>query len=122
MKHGPIALIDENMPVVFLATTGPLYEKVISNIREVKARNGKIIAIVNQLTDDLAKYTDDVVVVPETFEEFSPLINVVPLQLLATILQGRRILMWISQEILQNQLLLNKYAYKKLLPFMRKFY
>ncbi len=83
MKHGPIALIDENMPVVFLATTGPLYEKVISNIREVKARNGKIIAIVNQLTDDLAKYTDDVVVVPETFEEFSPLINVVPLQLLA---------------------------------------
>ncbi len=83
MKHGPIALIDENMPVVFLATTGPLYEKVISNIREVKARNGKIIAIVNQLTDDLAKYTDDVVVVPETLEEFSPLINVVPLQLLA---------------------------------------
>ncbi len=83
MKHGPIALIDENMPVVFLATTGPLYDKVISNIREVKARNGKIIAIVNQLNDDLVKYTDDVVTVPETFEEFSPLINVVPLQLLA---------------------------------------
>ncbi|MCX7821592.1 MAG: glutamine--fructose-6-phosphate transaminase (isomerizing) [Brevinematales bacterium] len=83
MKHGPIALIDENMPVVFLATTGPLYDKVISNIREVKARNGRIIAIVNQLTDDLSKYTDDVVIVPETFEEFSPLVNVVPLQLLA---------------------------------------
>ncbi len=83
MKHGPIALIDENMPVVFIATTGPLYEKVISNIREVKARNGKIIAIVNKITDEISKYTDEVVVVPETLEEFSPLINVVPLQLLA---------------------------------------
>ncbi|MGC8765442.1 MAG: glutamine--fructose-6-phosphate transaminase (isomerizing) [Brevinematia bacterium] len=83
MKHGPIALIDENMPVVFLATSGSLFEKVISNIREVKARNGKIIAITNNDIQGIEKYIDELVVVPETLEEFSPLINVIPLQLLA---------------------------------------
>ncbi len=83
MKHGPIALIDENMPVVFLATSGPLFEKVISNIREVKARNGKIIAITNNNAESIEKYIDELIFVPETFEEFSPLINVIPLQLLA---------------------------------------
>jgi glucosamine--fructose-6-phosphate aminotransferase (isomerizing) len=83
MKHGPIALIDENMPVVFLATSGPLFEKVISNVREVKARNGNIIAIVNEKENEITKFADELIEVPQTFEEFSPLINVIPLQLLA---------------------------------------
>jgi len=83
MKHGPIALIDENMPVVFIAPKDPLYDKIISNIREVKARNGRIIVITNEETSSLYEYVDDMIIVPQTIEEFSPIINVIPLQLLA---------------------------------------
>lgn len=83
MKHGPIALIDENMPVVFIAPKDPLYEKIVNNIREVKARNGLIIAISNEQTDDITEYIDDRINVPQTIEEFSPLLNIIPLQLLA---------------------------------------
>ncbi len=83
MKHGPIALIDENMPVVFVAPRDPLYEKIVSNIREVKARNGRIIAVTNEETDDIREHLDDRIIVPSTIEEFSPLLNIIPLQLLA---------------------------------------
>jgi glucosamine--fructose-6-phosphate aminotransferase (isomerizing) len=83
MKHGPIALIDENMPVVFLATNKSAYEKIVSNIQEVKARKGKIIAVVLKGDTQIAELADHVIEVPETEEILSPLITIVPLQLLA---------------------------------------
>jgi glucosamine--fructose-6-phosphate aminotransferase (isomerizing) len=83
MKHGPIALIDENMPVVFLCTNASAYEKIISNIQEVKARKGRIIAIVNKVDEQIESLADHIVVVPETAEILSPLVTIVPLQLLA---------------------------------------
>ncbi|TAL57917.1 MAG: glutamine--fructose-6-phosphate transaminase (isomerizing) [Bacteroidetes bacterium] len=83
MKHGPIALIDENMPVVVIATKGSSYEKVMSNIQEVKARKGKIIAIVTEGDKSAKQYADYVIEIPETDEILVPLISVVPLQLLA---------------------------------------
>ncbi|MCX8028433.1 MAG: glutamine--fructose-6-phosphate transaminase (isomerizing) [Brevinematales bacterium] len=83
MKHGPIALIDENMPVVVIATKGSLYEKIISNIQEIKARNGKVIAIVNENDNEVSKITDYIIPVPYVIEPLSPIINVIPLQLFA---------------------------------------
>jgi glucosamine--fructose-6-phosphate aminotransferase (isomerizing) len=83
MKHGPIALIDENMPVVFLCTNASAYEKIISNIQEVKARKGRIIAVVNKVDDQIKALADHLIVVPETEEILSPLVTIVPLQLLA---------------------------------------
>lgn len=83
MKHGPIALIDEEMPVVVIATNSEHYEKVVSNIQEVKARKGKVIAVVSEGNRDLDNMVDHVVEVPETIEPLSPLINTVPLQLLS---------------------------------------
>lgn len=83
MKHGPIALIDEEMPVVVIATNSEHYEKVVSNIQEVKARKGKVIAIVSEGNSGLNEMVDHVIQVPETIEALSPLINTVPLQLLS---------------------------------------
>jgi glucosamine--fructose-6-phosphate aminotransferase (isomerizing) len=83
MKHGPIALIDEEMPVVFLATNASAYEKIISNIQEVKARKGKIIAIVNKGDTQVKALADHIIEVPEVDEIISPLVTIVPLQLLA---------------------------------------
>jgi glutamine---fructose-6-phosphate transaminase (isomerizing) len=83
MKHGPIALIDEEMPVVVIATNSEHYEKVVSNIQEVKARKGKVIAIVSEGNNGLNEMVDHVIQVPETIEALSPLINTVPLQLLS---------------------------------------
>lgn len=83
MKHGPIALIDENMPVVVIATKKGHYEKVVSNIEEVKSRNGKIIAIINEGDDTLKELADYYIEIPSSEELFSPLFTVVPLQLLA---------------------------------------
>lgn len=83
MKHGPIALIDEEMPVVVIATNSEHYEKVVSNIQEVKARKGKVIALVSEGNRDLDDLVDHVIEVPETIEPLSPLINTVPLQLLS---------------------------------------
>jgi len=83
MKHGPIALIDEEMPVIVIATKGASYEKVVSNIQEVKARKGKIIAIVTEgdrVVKDLADHTIEI---PETADPLVPLLSVVPLQLLS---------------------------------------
>lgn len=83
MKHGPIALIDEEMPVVFLATNSSAYEKIVSNIQEVKARKGKIIAIVNEGDTQIRNLVDHVIEVPATEEVLSPLVTIVPLQLLS---------------------------------------
>jgi glucosamine--fructose-6-phosphate aminotransferase (isomerizing) len=83
MKHGPIALIDEEMPVVVIATNSEHYEKVVSNIQEVKARKGKVIAVVSEGNRDLDHVVDHVIEVPETIEPLSPLVNTVPLQLLS---------------------------------------
>jgi glucosamine--fructose-6-phosphate aminotransferase (isomerizing) len=83
MKHGPIALIDEEMPVVVVATNSAHYEKVISNIQEVKARKGKIIAVVTEGDTKVKEMADYVIEVPETDESLSPLINTIPLQLLS---------------------------------------
>ncbi len=83
MKHGPIALIDEDMPVVFLATNKSAYEKIVSNIQEVRARKGRIIAVVNTGDTQIRGLADHVIEVPQTEELLSPLITVLPLQLLA---------------------------------------
>jgi glucosamine--fructose-6-phosphate aminotransferase (isomerizing) len=83
MKHGPIALIDEEMPVVVIATSSEHYEKVVSNIQEVKARKGKVIAVVSEGNHGLDGLVDHVIEVPETIESLSPLINTIPLQLLS---------------------------------------
>lgn len=83
MKHGPIALIDENMPVVVVAPRTGQYEKIVSNIQEVKARNGKIIAIVSKGDKEINEMADHVIEIDDTLECFSPLITTVPLQLLS---------------------------------------
>jgi glucosamine--fructose-6-phosphate aminotransferase (isomerizing) len=83
MKHGPIALIDEEMPVFVIATKGTSYEKVVSNIQEVKARKGKIIAIVTEGDTQVKGMADYIIEIPETDEILVPLVSVVPLQLLS---------------------------------------
>jgi glucosamine--fructose-6-phosphate aminotransferase (isomerizing) len=83
MKHGPIALINEGMPVVFVATKGTQYDKVISNIEEVRARGGKIIAVATEGDTTMKRYSDHVVYIPDVLECLQPLLAVVPLQLLA---------------------------------------
>lgn len=83
MKHGPIALIDEEMPVVVLATNESAYEKIISNIQEVKARKGRIIAITTENDELINNLAEFVIKIPRTAEPFSPMVSVVPLQLLA---------------------------------------
>ena len=87
MKHGPIALIDENMPVVVVATKDDTYDKIISNIQEIKARKGKVIAIVTEGDEIIKKMADYVLEVPETLPAFSGLLAVIPLQLSLIILQ-----------------------------------
>ena len=83
MKHGPIALIDSDMPVVVIATHNKMYEKVLSNIQEIKARQGKVIALVSKGDDTISRIADEVIELPSTMECFEPLIDVIPLQLLA---------------------------------------
>ncbi|MDE2942986.1 MAG: glutamine--fructose-6-phosphate transaminase (isomerizing) [Gemmatimonadota bacterium] len=83
MKHGPIALIDEDMPVVFMAPRGAVYSKVLVNIEEVKTRGGRVIALVTQRDTDLAGKVDHLIPVPATLPLLQPIVNVVPLQLLA---------------------------------------
>ena len=83
MKHGPIALIDENMPVVFIAPQDRIHEKVISNIQEVKARKGQVIAIVNHEDDVIAGMADHLVRIPRTVDFLTPMLTSIPLQLLA---------------------------------------
>ncbi|WP_163517197.1 glutamine--fructose-6-phosphate transaminase (isomerizing) [Gelidibacter japonicus] len=83
MKHGPIALIDENMPVIIIATKKGHYDKVVSNIQEIKARKGKIIGIVTEGDVNVRELADHVIEVPETLENLSPLLTTIPLQLLS---------------------------------------
>ncbi len=83
MKHGPIALIDDHMPVVFIATRDSSYEKIVSNIQEVKARRGRVIAVVTEGDTVLPEMAEFVVEVPQTLEPLMPLVSVVPLQLLS---------------------------------------
>ncbi len=83
MKHGPIALIDKNMPVVFIATTDRVYAKVLNNIEEVRTRGGKVIAIANEQNNEISEMVDHVLYVPETIDVLTPILSVIPLQLLA---------------------------------------
>jgi glucosamine--fructose-6-phosphate aminotransferase (isomerizing) len=83
MKHGPIALIDENMPVIVVAPNNGHYEKLVSNVQEVKARSGKVIAIVTKGDTDILQSADHVIEIPETLEALTPLLTVIPLQLLS---------------------------------------
>ncbi|MEZ4899249.1 MAG: glutamine--fructose-6-phosphate transaminase (isomerizing) [Saprospiraceae bacterium] len=83
MKHGPIALIDAEMPIVVLALKDKAYDKVISNIEEIKSRHGKVIAIISEGDDAMKRQVDDYIEIPAVMEYFAPLVSVVPLQLLA---------------------------------------
>ena len=83
MKHGPIALIDAEMPVVVIATHNGMYEKILSNIQEIKARKGRVIAIVTEGDKVISKIADDYIELPATIECLDPLITTIPLQLLA---------------------------------------
>ena len=83
MKHGPIALVDTDMPIVFLATHHQLYEKIISNMQEVKSRNGRIPAIVTAGDTQVKAIAASVIEVPQTLNALVPLLSVVPLQILA---------------------------------------
>lgn len=83
MKHGPIALVDENLPVLFVATKDSYYEKIVSNVQEIKARKGMVIAVATQNDDIIPGMADDVMFVPDTDEVIAPLLSCIPLQLLS---------------------------------------
>ncbi|MCI0331391.1 MAG: glutamine--fructose-6-phosphate transaminase (isomerizing) [candidate division Zixibacteria bacterium] len=83
MKHGPIALIDENMPVVVVALKDPIYDKVVSNIQEIKARRGQVIAVATEGDKEISHLAEHVIYIPETLPVLTPMLSVVPLQLLA---------------------------------------
>jgi glucosamine--fructose-6-phosphate aminotransferase (isomerizing) len=83
MKHGPIALIDETLPVFVLAINNRSYEKMISNIREVKARKGQVIALATKGNEEIVTLADQVIEIPECHEALSPLLTIVPFQLLS---------------------------------------
>ena len=83
MKHGPIALIDEHLPVVVLAPRGPSYEKTVGNLAEVRARQGKVIAVATRGDGEIGGHSDDVVLIPDTALELQPILSVLPLQLLS---------------------------------------
>jgi glucosamine--fructose-6-phosphate aminotransferase (isomerizing) len=83
MKHGPIALVDENLPVVFVATKDKYYEKIVSNVQEIKARKGKVIAVATEGDEIINGMADDIMYVPDADEALAPLLSVIPLQLLS---------------------------------------
>lgn len=83
MKHGPIALVDENLPVVFIATRDAYHEKIVSNMQEIKARKGQVISVITEGDEHSASLSQDVMIIPEADEIVAPLLSVVPLQLLA---------------------------------------
>jgi glutamine---fructose-6-phosphate transaminase (isomerizing) len=86
MKHGPIALVDDQLPVVFSAPKSAYHQKLVSNIQEIKARKGKVIAVISEGDEEIAKMADDVMIIPLTDELISPLLSVIPLQLFACFL------------------------------------
>ncbi|MBI3983399.1 MAG: glutamine--fructose-6-phosphate transaminase (isomerizing) [Gemmatimonadetes bacterium] len=83
MKHGPIALIDDNMPVVFVAPHDAVYQKILSNVQEVKARRGRVVAVVTEGDREIAELSDHIVTIPQTIDLLTPVLSVIPLQLLA---------------------------------------
>jgi glucosamine--fructose-6-phosphate aminotransferase (isomerizing) len=83
MKHGPISLIDENFPTVAIAPVDPTIDKMLSNMQEIKARNGKILTITDKQADQVSEISDDVIIVPKTIPILQPVLNIVPLQLMA---------------------------------------
>ena len=83
MKHGPIALIDENMPVVFIAPRDAVHSKIVSNIEEVKARGGKVIALINEGDAEIERLADATFTIPETLDMLTPILTIIPLQLLS---------------------------------------
>ena len=83
MKHGPIALVDDQLPVVFVATLDAYHEKVVSNMQEIKARKGRVISVITEGDTASQELSDDVMIVPEADEILAPMLSVVPLQLLA---------------------------------------
>ena len=90
MKHGPIALIDEMMPVVFVAPRDAVYQKIISNLEEVKARRGRVLAVVTEGDERIAELADHVFTIPETIDPLTPVLSVLPLQLFAYYIAVRR--------------------------------
>ena len=83
MKHGPIALVDEYLPVVFVATKDSYHEKVVSNMQEIKARKGKVISVITEGDEHSISLSNDVMIVPAADEIVAPMLSVIPLQLLA---------------------------------------
>ncbi len=83
MKHGPIALIDKNFPSVFIAPVDSVYEKMLSNMEEIRARSGPIIALTTEGNKKIEKLANDIIYIPKTLEMLSPILNVIPLQLFA---------------------------------------
>ena len=83
MKHGPIAMIDENFPSVVIAPKDSVYEKMVSNIQEIKARKGKVLAITTEGNEEIEQLADDVIYIPKTLEMLTPILSVIPLQLFA---------------------------------------
>ncbi len=90
MKHGPIALVDPKLPVICVATSSEVYDKMISNIQEIRARAGKVIAVATEGDEGIASHADDVIYVPECPEYLSPILVAVPLQLLSYHIATRR--------------------------------
>ena len=90
MKHGPIALIDQNMPAIFVAVKDSAYEKVLANIEEIKARGGTVVAVASERDEEIKSFVDSVIYVPETIEMLQPLLSVLPLQLLAYYVADKR--------------------------------
>ena len=90
MKHGPIALIDEMMPVVFLAPRDRVYKKIVSNIEEVRSRKGRVVAIVTEGDDQLDRLVDYKIEIPDTIDPLIPILSVVPLQLLSYYIAVKR--------------------------------
>ena len=83
MKHGPIAMIDESFPSVIIVPKDSVYEKMVSNIQEIKARKGKVIAITTEGNEEIKELADDVIYIPKTLEMLTPILSVIPLQLSA---------------------------------------
>ena len=90
MKHGPIALIDDKLPVVVLVPRGPNYEKVVSNLAEVRASQGKVLAVATRGDNEIGSHADDVVLVPDTALELQPILTVLPLQMLSYYVADQR--------------------------------
>ena len=83
LKHGPLALIDENFPTVAICPSDSVYEKMLSNIQEVKAREGKVLAIATENNEEIKQFVDDVIYIPKTLEMLTPILSVIPLHLFA---------------------------------------